>query len=168
MGGKSVYWEPLVLVISDKSREILVCARWIVSTNSVKNREPFGYRDFKTVASHFVTYNNIILREGPHWLGCRFRSPVIWYPPKGYCFDYELSDGHEGIAFVNLIQKQRFRLYKEEVFPTYSLTALHINYLFHEDMKQGKQGSMLGHETGINLPLITLSFSSFLCICAMM
>ena len=103
--------------------------RWTVSTNSVKDREPFNYRNFKAVAGRFVTYSNIILREGPYWLGCRFRSLIIWYPPKGYWSYYELRKGHEGITFVELIQKHGFRLDKEKVFPAYSLTALHINYL---------------------------------------
>lgn len=102
----------------------------MASTNSVRNREPFGYRNFKVVACRFVTYSNIILRGGPYWLGCQFRSPIIWYPPEGYRTEYELLEGHEGIAFANLIQKHGFRLYKEKVFLAYSLTALHNNYLF--------------------------------------
>jgi hypothetical protein len=47
--------------------------RWTVSTNSVKEREPFNYGNFKAAASRLITYNNLILREGPYWLGCRFR-----------------------------------------------------------------------------------------------
>jgi len=39
---------------------------WTISTNSVQNREPLGYKNFKVAAGHFVTYNNIILREGPY------------------------------------------------------------------------------------------------------
>lgn len=99
-------------------------------TNSVRNREPFGYRNFKAAAGRFVTYSTIILREGAYWLGCRFRSPIIWCPPKGYRSDYEFLEGHEGIAFENLIQKHSFRLYKEKDFPSYSLISLHNSYLF--------------------------------------
>jgi len=58
--------------------------RWIVSTSSVQDREPFNYRNFKAATARFVTYSNLILREGPYWLGCRFCSPIIWYPPEGY------------------------------------------------------------------------------------
>ena len=69
--------------------------RWMVSTNSVKEREPFNYGNFKAAASRLITYINLILREGPYWLGCQFRCPIIWYPPEGYQFDYELPEGHE-------------------------------------------------------------------------
>jgi len=40
--------------------------RWIVSTNNIQNREPFNYKNFKLTADHFVTYSNLILREGPY------------------------------------------------------------------------------------------------------
>jgi len=102
----------------------------MVSTNSVRNREPFGYKNFRAIAGHFITYSNIILREGPHWLRCRSKSPIICYPPEGYHSNYEFPEGREGIAFANLIQNHGFRLYKEKVFPSYSLIALHNNYLF--------------------------------------
>lgn len=35
--------------------------RWMVS-----GREPFNYRNFKAVAARFITYSNLILREGPY------------------------------------------------------------------------------------------------------
>ena len=78
--------------------------RWMVSTGSVQGREPFNYRNFKAAATRFVTYRNLILREGPYWLGCWFHSPIIWYPPEGYRAIYELPEGKEGPAFAILAQ----------------------------------------------------------------
>ena len=103
--------------------------RWKFSTNSVKDREPFSYMNFKASIGHFVTYSHIILRGGPYCLGCRFGSPIIWYPPEGYHSDYEFPEGHEGTTFVDLIQKHSFRSDKEKFFLAYSLTTLHNNYI---------------------------------------
>lgn len=83
--------------------------RWMISTNSVKDREPFNYKNFKVVAARMVTYRNLILREGPYWLGCRFQSPIIWYPPKGYRVDYEFPKGKEWLVFTHLAQHHGFR-----------------------------------------------------------
>ena len=76
--------------------------RWVVSTRSVQDREPFNYGNFKAVAAHFITYSNLLLREGPFWLGCQFCSPIIWYPPEGYWATYELLEGEERTSFALL------------------------------------------------------------------
>ena len=39
----------------------------------------------------------------------------------------------------------------DKPYSAYSLTALHVNYSFHEDMKNIKQGGMLGGEKGMKL-----------------
>ena len=103
--------------------------RWTVSTSSVQDRQPFNYRNFKIATNCFVTYSNLILREGPYWLGCRFRSPIIWYPPEGYWAIYEFPDGKEVPAFELLAQNYGCRPLFDSPSPTYSLTALHVNYL---------------------------------------
>jgi len=99
--------------------------RWMVCTSCVQDREPFNYKIFKVVAAYFVTYSNLILREGPYWLGCRFHSPIIWYPPKGYRAIYELLEGKEGPAFVPLAQHHGLRPIFDAPSPAYSLTTLH-------------------------------------------
>jgi len=40
--------------------------KWMTSTRSVQDREPFIYINFKAVVAHLVTYSNLILREGPY------------------------------------------------------------------------------------------------------
>ena len=71
--------------------------RWMASMNKVKNREPFGYRNFKVVASRFLSYSNLVFSMGLAWLGCRYRSPPLWYPPKDNKNNYELPKGHEAL-----------------------------------------------------------------------
>ena len=51
--------------------------RWMASTNNVKNREPFNYRNFKVAASRFLSYNNLVYSMGPTWLGFRYRNPLL-------------------------------------------------------------------------------------------
>ena len=55
--------------------------RWMASTNNVKNREPFNYRNFKAVASRFHLYRSSFYSMGPTWLGCKYRNPLLWLPP---------------------------------------------------------------------------------------
>lgn len=90
----------------------------MVSTNNIKNREPFGYRNFKAVVARLVKYNNLILCMDATWIGCHCRSLIIWYPADGYHFDYELLECEEGRAFEMLKKKNGFRLYQEDTYPT--------------------------------------------------
>lgn len=103
--------------------------RWTVSTSNIQNREPFNYKNFKLVADHFLTYSNLILREGPYWLGCRFCIPIIWYHVEGYRAIYELPEGQTGPIFELLAKNHGFRPLYNIPSPTYSLTNLHTNYL---------------------------------------
>lgn len=65
---------------------------------------------------------------GPEWIGFWYRTPIIWYPIDNYHSDYTLKDQDIAQAFTILKKKNGFRNYKE-VYPAYSLTQLHINYL---------------------------------------
>ena len=67
--------------------------RWRISNQNVQNREPFNYKNFGLAADRLVSYSNLILKEGPFWLGCRFRSPIAWYPASKYKAIYELPEG---------------------------------------------------------------------------
>jgi len=87
------------------------------------------YKNFKLAADHLVTYSNLILRAGPYWLGCRFRSPIIQYPTKEYKAIYELPKGQTGPILEVLAQNHGFRPLHENPSPTYSLTTLHANYM---------------------------------------
>ena len=47
----------------------------------------------------------------------------------------------------------------DKPYSAYSLTALHVNYSFHEGMKNIKQGGMLGTERGMKLLCIYSFFT---------
>jgi len=34
----------------------------------------------------------MILTLGPDWIGCRYRTQIIWYSPEQYHSDYNLKD----------------------------------------------------------------------------
>ena len=104
--------------------------RWAVFAGSVQDREPFHYRNFKAATTRFIANIKLILKEGPYWLGCRFRSPIIWYPPKGYRATYEFLEGEERTTFALLAQHHGFKPIFDAPSPAYSLTALHRNCLF--------------------------------------
>ena len=104
--------------------------RWTVSTSSVQDREPFNYINFKSTTARFVTYSDLILREGPYWLGCQFRNPIIQYPLEGYRAIYEFPEGNEGPAFALLAQHHGFRPIFDAPSLAYSLTALLQNHFF--------------------------------------
>ena len=117
----------------------------------MKNREPFNYRNFGLAADRLISYSHLVLKEGPYWLGCRFRSPIAWYPASDYKAIYELPEGQTEHVFEELAALRGFRPIDDKPYPAYSLTALHVNYSFHEDMKKIKQGGMLGSERGMKL-----------------
>lgn len=64
----------------------------------------------------------MVLTIGPEWVGCWYRTPITWYPPGKNHSDYNLKDQEVNQAFTVLKKKNGFRVYKEEVYPTYSLT----------------------------------------------
>jgi hypothetical protein len=49
--------------------------RWSVSSNEVKNREPFGFMNFQAATLRLERYAKIIMEEGPSWIGCRYIPP---------------------------------------------------------------------------------------------
>lgn len=64
----------------------------------------------------------MILTLGLDWIGCHYKTPIIWYPPNQYHSDYNLNDHEVTQAFTILKQKNGFRNYNEEVYPSYYLT----------------------------------------------
>ncbi len=103
--------------------------RWEASSITIRNREPFGYRNLKSASSRFYKYTNMILTMGPEWIGCQYRSPIIWYPLDRYHCDYTLRDHNVTQDFIILKKKNGSEYYKEQVYSAYALTQLHINYL---------------------------------------
>lgn len=85
--------------------------RWEVSSNTVRNREPFGYQNFQSVSSRFYKYSNMILMMGPDWIGFRYRPAIIWYPPDQYRSDSNLKVQEVTQGFAVLKQKNGFRKY---------------------------------------------------------
>lgn len=79
--------------------------RWEASSNNIRNREPFGFRNFKAASTRLHKYSNMVLSMGPEWIRCGYRSPIIWYPPDGYHSDYNSSDHQVNQAFAMLKNK---------------------------------------------------------------
>jgi hypothetical protein len=73
--------------------------RWYVSSNEVKNREPFGFIIFHATTFRLERYAKMIMDEGPSWIGCRYSPPIIWYPPESYRSDYEICKKREDVSF---------------------------------------------------------------------
>lgn len=64
---KEIVQKGISYLLSIQERSLIASnLRWIISTNSVKERGPFNYRNFKAAVVRMITYNNLILREGPH------------------------------------------------------------------------------------------------------
>ena len=104
--------------------------RWRTSNQNIQNREPLNYRNFGLAADRFIAYSHIVLKEGPFWLGCRFCSPIAWYPTSDYKAIYELPEGKTEHVFEELAALHGFRPFNDKPYPAYSLTALHVNYSF--------------------------------------
>jgi len=102
--------------------------RYRLSNPNIQLREPFKYENFELAASRLNLYGERILKAGPSWLGYRFRSPIIWHPAPGYQALYEMPEGQTGQFFDDLVTHHGCRPPHEIPSPTYSLTALHVNY----------------------------------------
>ena len=76
----------------------------------MQNREPFNYRNFGLAADRLIAYSHLVLKEGTYWLGCRFRSPIVWYPASVYKAVYELLEGQTEHTFEELAAHHGFRL----------------------------------------------------------
>lgn len=72
----------------------------------------------------------MVLSKGPTYVGCRYKCPVILYPPDGYNVEYELSKRGENEAFNVLQNMNGFQMYGEHYYPSYSLTLVHVNHIF--------------------------------------
>ena len=91
---------------------------WMASTNNVKNREPFNYRNFKATASRFLSYSSLVYNMGPAWLGCIYRNPLLWLPPEDYNHNYEFPEGATSAAFALIKRKKGFRTHNKKSYPT--------------------------------------------------
>lgn len=98
------------------------------SNRNIQNREPFNYENFKLAVDHLGIYGDLILREVLSWLGCSFRSPVIWHPAPGYQALYEMPKGQTRHIFEFPARHHGCRPPNEIPSLAYSLTALHVNY----------------------------------------
>jgi tetratricopeptide (TPR) repeat protein len=100
--------------------------RWDASSNEVKSREPFGFRNFFAATYRVERYSRLLQEEGPAWIGCRYNPPIIWFPPESYQKDYQINKKREDVAFVELKRSNGFRRPGEPTFPPYNITALHV------------------------------------------
>jgi len=125
---KAVVQQGVEYFLAIKDLAIVVAKFWNKTSNqNVQDRNPFNYENFKLATDCLVTYSNLILRESSSWLGCRFRSPIIWYPALGYRALYELPRVQTGHIFEVLARNHGFRPLHENPSPAYSLTSLHVN-----------------------------------------
>jgi hypothetical protein len=65
--------------------------RWDASSNEVKIREPFRFRNFFVSTYRVERYYTLLLEEGPTWIECRYNPPILWFPPESYQKDYQIN-----------------------------------------------------------------------------
>ena len=106
---KAIVLDGVEYFLSIRDQAVVVAKlRWKIFNRNIQDREPFNYKNFELAANRLVIYSNLILREGPYWLGCRFRSPIIWYPAADYKAKYELPEGKIGNIFEVLAANHGF------------------------------------------------------------
>jgi hypothetical protein len=99
--------------------------RWDVSSNKVKSREPFGYRNFFVATFRVERYSILIQEEGLAWMGCRYNPPLLWFPPDIYQKDFQINKKRQDATFDEIKRNHGFRTPGELTFPPYSITSLH-------------------------------------------
>jgi hypothetical protein len=100
--------------------------RWDASSSEVKSREPFGYMNFFAATFIIERHSRLIQEEGIAWIGCRYNSPIIWFPPESYQKYYQINKKREDATFGELKRSNGFRRLGEPTFPPYNITSLHV------------------------------------------
>ena len=65
--------------------------RWQVTSPTLRNRDPYCYRNFEQALSRIEGYVGCIRECGVNWLGLKFKFPLIWWPAKPYREDFSLT-----------------------------------------------------------------------------
>ena len=65
--------------------------RWQDTSSTLRNRDPYCYRNFKHALSRVEGYVGRMNECGVNWLGLKFKFPLIWWPAKPYRMDFSLT-----------------------------------------------------------------------------
>ena len=58
--------------------------KWQVASPTLRNRDPYYYRNFEQALSKIESYVVCMRECGVNWLGLKFKFPLIWWPTKSY------------------------------------------------------------------------------------
>ena len=65
--------------------------RWMLSSSTVRGREPFGAPKFACSLEIIPRYVACIHTCGVRWMGLRFQFPLLWLPAKQYTPAYNVE-----------------------------------------------------------------------------
>ena len=68
---------------------------WQVASSTLRNRDPYCYRNFEQALSRVEVYVGCMKECGVNWLGLKFKFPLIWWPAKPYREDFSLTRAEE-------------------------------------------------------------------------
>ena len=63
----------------------------LVDFPTLRNRDPYYFRNFEQALSRIEGYVGCIRECGVNWLGLKFTFPLIWWPAKTYREDFSLT-----------------------------------------------------------------------------
>ena len=69
--------------------------RWQVASSTLRNRDPYCYRNFKHAPSRVEGYVGCMKEWGVNWLGLEFKFPLIWWQAKPYREYFSLTKEEE-------------------------------------------------------------------------
>ena len=67
-----------------------------------EKRYPYCFRNFKQALPRVEGYVDCMKKCGPHWLGLKYKFPLIWFPAKQYRDDYTLTKVEERQCWIYL------------------------------------------------------------------
>ena len=73
--------------------------RWQVASSTLRNRDPYCYRNFEQALSRVEGYVGCMKECGVNWLGLKFKFPIIWCPTKTYSEDFSLTKAEENMCW---------------------------------------------------------------------
>ena len=69
--------------------------RWHTSSSALKKRDLIVLKKIKRVLPRVEGYVDCMRKCGVHWMGLKFKFPLIWWPTRPYRDDFSLSKAEE-------------------------------------------------------------------------
>ena len=99
--------------------------RWKAASSTLRNRDPYCYKNFKHALSRVDGYVGCMKECGVNWLGLKLKFPLIWWPTKPYKEYFSLTKVEEQMCWRYWVVHKGFLEKKGMPKFPYNFSSLH-------------------------------------------